>query len=63
MKLLDTTLRDGSYVIDFQFTAEDTSSLVVRLEETGFEFIEVGHGIGLGAYRNNLTHSKENVAG
>lgn len=62
MKLLDTTLRDGSYVIDFQFTAEDTSSLVVRLEETGFEFIEVGHGIGLGAYRNNLTHSKENDA-
>ena len=24
-EILDTTLRDGSYVIDFQFTAEDTA--------------------------------------
>jgi 4-hydroxy-2-oxovalerate aldolase len=60
MKLLDTTLRDGSYVIDFKFSKEDTGELVKRLEGVGFEFIEVGHGIGLGAFRQTNTHSLEN---
>ena len=27
MRLLDTTLRDGSYVINFQFSAEDTRQI------------------------------------
>ncbi len=48
-RLLDTTLRDGSYVINFQFTARDTAVIASRLEACGFEFIEIGHGIGLGA--------------
>jgi 4-hydroxy-2-oxovalerate aldolase len=60
MKLLDTTLRDGSYVIDFQFTKNETAELVKRLEQVGFEYIEVGHGVGLGACRNDLTPSLEN---
>lgn len=49
--LLDTTLRDGSYVIDFQFTAEDTSVVVAELSRAGVDYIEVGHGLGLGASR------------
>jgi len=48
-KLMDCTLRDGSYVIDFQFTATDTVNIARELDETGFPYIEVGHGIGLGA--------------
>jgi 4-hydroxy-2-oxovalerate aldolase len=47
--ILETTLRDGSYVIDFQFTAADTAVISRELEDVGFEMIEVGHGIGLGA--------------
>lgn len=48
-QLLDTTLRDGSYVINFQFTARDTSIIAAQLENCGFELIEIGHGIGIGA--------------
>ena len=48
-RILDTTLRDGSYVINFQFTARDTAIIAGKLDEVGFELIEVGHGVGLGA--------------
>jgi 4-hydroxy 2-oxovalerate aldolase len=49
VEVLDCTLRDGSYVIDFQFTAEDTSVICRALEDAGLRMIEVGHGVGLGA--------------
>jgi isopropylmalate/homocitrate/citramalate synthase len=48
-KILECTLRDGSYVIDFQFTAAETFRIARRLDELGFPLIETGHGIGLGA--------------
>lgn len=51
VEILDCTLRDGSYVIDFQFTAEDTALLVSTLDSAGIRLIEVGHGMGLGAAR------------
>lgn len=47
--LLETTLRDGSYVIDFQFTARDTELLSRSLAEAGVQLIEVGHGLGINA--------------
>jgi 4-hydroxy-2-oxovalerate aldolase len=47
--ILEVTLRDGSYLIDFQFTAEDTASISAALEAIGFRWIEVGHGLGLNA--------------
>jgi 4-hydroxy 2-oxovalerate aldolase len=47
--ILDCTLRDGSYAIDFAFSAKDTHDVSLRLSELGFPYIEVGHGIGLGA--------------
>lgn len=51
LEILDTTLRDGSYVIDFQFTAEDTALIASTLESAGVPLIEIGHGLGLGAAR------------
>lgn len=48
-KILDCTLRDGSYVVDFAFTKETTRTVAARLGRLGFPLIEVGHGIGLGA--------------
>lgn len=48
-KILDCTLRDGSYAIDFQFTSADTETIARALDEANFPYIEVGHGIGLGA--------------
>jgi 4-hydroxy-2-oxovalerate aldolase len=47
--ILEVTLRDGSYLIDFQFTAEDTANIARALEAIGFRWIEVGHGLGLNA--------------
>jgi len=47
--ILDTTIRDGSYAIDFQFTAKDTAIIAAALESAGLEIIEVGHGVGLNA--------------
>lgn len=48
-RILDCTLRDGSYVINFQFTADDTRNILFSLETAGFDLIELGHGMGLGA--------------
>jgi 4-hydroxy-2-oxovalerate aldolase len=47
--ILETTLRDGSYAINFQFTAADTVIIGKALEDAGFEMIEIGHGVGLNA--------------
>ncbi|WP_440992291.1 hypothetical protein [Haloarchaeobius baliensis] len=51
--ILDCTLRDGSYPIQFQFSAEDTGRLVKKLSNAGVEKIEVGHGLGLNAQATN----------
>lgn len=52
-RILECTLRDGSYAINFQFTKEDTRNIVRALDEVGFELIEIGHGMGLGASEKN----------
>lgn len=49
VEILDCTLRDGSYVIDFQFTARDTALIGAALQGAGVKLIEIGHGIGMGA--------------
>jgi 4-hydroxy 2-oxovalerate aldolase len=54
VNLLDTTLRDGSYSVDFRFTAADTVRFCQGLEAVGVRYIEVGHGHGLGAKRHGL---------
>ncbi len=47
--ILDCTLRDGSYSVDFKFTASDTAALAQQLANLGIDWIEIGHGLGLGA--------------
>lgn len=47
--ILDCTLRDGSYLIDYQFSIEDTYLIATALSKAGIEYIEVGHGQGLDA--------------
>lgn len=49
MKILDTTIRDGSYAVDFKFSCKDVSDLVSRSDRIGLEYIEIGHGLGLNA--------------
>ena len=50
INIIENTLRDGSYEIDFNFTKENTFKIVSELDKAGFDYIEVGHGLGLGAY-------------
>ena len=49
MRLLDCTVRDGSYAVDFKWTREDVAKIITRLERLGFGYVEIGHGLGLGA--------------
>ncbi|MCX6983738.1 MAG: 4-hydroxy-2-oxovalerate aldolase [Lentisphaerae bacterium] len=51
VRILDCTLRDGSYVNNFQFSASDTKLICMALDSAGVTHIEIGHGLGLGAYR------------
>ena len=58
--ILENTLRDGSYVFDFQMTKKHTVDICRGLETLGFSHIEVGHGLGLGASRHaKITTAKE----
>lgn len=50
--VLDCTVRDGSYAIDFQWPLEKVRDIVAGLAASGFRYIEVGHGVGLGAERS-----------
>ena len=52
VQILDTTLRDGSYVVDFQLTAHDTALIGAALDAEGVPFIEIGHGVGMNASSN-----------
>lgn len=54
MKLLDTTLRDGSYVINFSFSLSDVRQICAALDVCGIGYIEIGHGEGLNAYPPSL---------
>ena len=49
VEMLDCTLRDGSYAVDFQFTEDTITSVLAGLEASGVRFIELGHGLGLNA--------------
>lgn len=53
-KILDCTLRDGSYAINFQFSQSETYRIAGCLDALGFPLIEVGHGIGLGASEKGM---------
>lgn len=48
-KILDVTLRDGSYELDFQVSEQDEIEVGLALERAGIELIEIGHGQGLNA--------------
>lgn len=57
LDILDCTLRDGSYSIDYQFNALDTAIISAALEKAGIKLIEIGHGTGL-----NSSNSGKGVA-
>ncbi len=52
ISILDVTIRDGSYLINYQYTPEQVSQVAYTLDEAGIDLIEVSHGCGLGAAEN-----------
>lgn len=48
-QILDCTIRDGSYAVNFKFTCTDVKNIVARLVKLGIEYIEISHGMGLNA--------------
>ena len=59
LDILECTLRDGSYAVNFQFTRADTEAIAGALDKAGFSLIEVGHGIGIGASEKGLGKAAE----
>jgi len=49
VRLLDSTLRDGSHAIRHRYTPEQVELIAGRLDRAGMHAIGVGHGDGLGA--------------
>ena len=61
-QILECTLRDGSYAVDFAFTSGFTEKVVRELDRLGFPLIEVGHGVGIGAHDQGLTAGADDLA-
>ena len=47
--ILDTTIRDGSYAVNFQYTNDDLRTIIWDLDEAGIPYVEIGHGVTIGA--------------
>jgi 4-hydroxy 2-oxovalerate aldolase len=47
--ILDTTIRDGSYAVNFQYTNDDLRAIIGDLDGAGIPYIEIGHGVTIGA--------------
>lgn len=45
---MDVTVREGSCVIDFKFTAGQVAEIAQAIDEAGIPYMEVGNGGGLG---------------
>jgi len=54
VEVLDCTLRDGAYAVDFQFKEEFVIELLTQLNKTPVTKVEVGHGLGLEAERAGI---------
>lgn len=58
IRLIDTTLRDGSHAVHHQYTTEQISNICEGLENAGVYAAEVGHGAGIGGSLLNYGFAK-----
>ena len=59
IRLVDSTMRDGSHPMAHQFTAEQVSQIAQALDVAGIPLVEISHGDGLGGSSLNYGFSKE----
>lgn len=57
VEVLDATLREGSYAVNFQMDERFVAALLGHLDDTPIQKIEIGHGIGYEAERAGFTPS------
>ncbi|MEV4598311.1 4-hydroxy-2-oxovalerate aldolase [Amycolatopsis sp. NPDC049253] len=66
VRLVDTTLRDGSHAMAHRFTERQVRDTVRALDDAGISLVEVTHGDGLGGstftYGFSLTDERELIA-
>jgi len=58
IRIMDTTLRDGSHAVSHSFTAEQAASIAGGLDKAGIALIEISHGDGIAGSSINYGFSK-----
>ena len=59
IRLIDSTLRDGSHAVSHQFTSEQVRKIAAALDACGIGTMEISHGDGLGGASFNYGFSGE----